>query len=148
VTLYHVNPKTLLVGECKAKKTACPFGEENHYTSETAATKASESIIESLSSLSKKRSNAQLIDSVEVSGSVTDKNIAWLKDQSSWSKNERGVLALLEESSWAIRKAVPLETRRGLMTKISGLHFAKEMLSPKEREILHMLEKMQKEWLK
>ncbi len=148
MSVFHVNPRTLVTGPCGATKGKCPFGSENHYTSEVAAVSAVEAKLAVVSPLSKKRSNKQLVDSIVISDSVDDEMNTWLKNQTAWTKNERNVLSLLEESSWVIRKDVPEKRWRELASKISGLHFAKEMLSDKERQILAALEKIQKEWLK
>jgi hypothetical protein len=141
--IFHVNPKTLDVGECRATSGNCPFGTpDDHFTSRDAAQASAESKISTFRGTTPK----QIIEQLHKLELLDDEFSSWLSAQKSWTKNEKTVLRLLEDvyKNYDERDREVIDP---LMGRISGLHFAKEMLSEKERTILQKLEQVQKRWI-
>lgn len=141
--LFHVNPKTLDVSECKAAQGKCPFGAaDKHFTSADAARKQVESKSVSFTGDSPRK----IIKDLEDQAAITSEMLEWLQKQKSWTKNEKKVLTLLHDAYKAYDER-GRDVLQPLMSRIAGLHFAKEMLNEKEHILLQDLEKLQKRWI-
>lgn len=140
---YHINPTSLKVSLCRAKSGNCPFGRDDlHYTSAEAAQAELDRKLDAFPSNSPK----QIVANIERQGIAEPEFTNWLKSQAQWSKNEKSVLALLNES-FREYETKDLNATQPLISKISGLHFAKAMLSERELTILVQLKMIQKLWL-
>jgi hypothetical protein len=140
---FHVNPRTLAVGECKAVNGKCPFGSaDDHFTSQEAAYKFAESKFASFRGGTPK----QILDRLAHNENFDGELLSSLRAHKKWFKNEKAVLRLVEEAYRHYDDndrtvIVPL------MRQISALHFAKEMLSEQELSMLANLEQVQKRWI-
>lgn len=143
IKIFHINPESLDAGECKSLNGKCPFGNaDQHYTTKAAAR---ESVEEELKPFVVKTVR-QIVSKLEKQGIIANEFTSWMKAESYWSDNEKAVVKLLDETyeAYAVKDH---EVIYPLIQRISGLHFAKEMLSMKELRILTELEKVQKQWL-
>lgn len=141
-SIYHIHPDTLEPALCRSTKGKCPFGStDEHFTSAEAARDAIENRMETFTPTTPKQA-ITLLEKIDILAPTT---IGWLKEQKRWTKNEAKVLDLLVETVRTDRSS-GREVTQPLMTRISGLHFAKEMLTERELVILGELETLQRRW--
>lgn len=148
--IFHINPDTLNVSECKADKGQCRFGKaDEHYTSSEAARAAAEdpsrTFVKTEIPFTRPGFVQATLLELESQGDSNKPLLRALREEKRWKSHEKDVLKLLLDFYKVTHGQKQYEPEK-LMSRISGLHFAKEALTPKERLILIELEKLQREY--
>jgi hypothetical protein len=152
MTIFHLNPLNERLGICHGSTRSCPLSRDNHFTSLEAATQALEH--NDFSKALDEAANEALIALDRNLGSqLVDYELAKrINEHKEFGERETKLLILLGKAlsldSSTEDKALVKDEKAKLLAQISDIHFIKNKLSSKEKQLLDNLISMKKRWLK